>query len=235
MAGVFPLWYDNEEEKEKGDSMNIKKIENFMKDRIPGDIGKRKNCSVLIPLVEIDGKLHILYEQRSSKLKTQPGDVCFPGGVMETGETAVECALRETQEEIGIPRERIKVLGQFDSLYEVRNITMHTVVGVLQQEDLADIKINPEEVATVFTIPYSYFEETEPFIYEYDIVQKVDDFPYEEVGVNPNYKWRVGSAIVPIFHYPTKEAENSQLLWGLTAVITLWLKEKLEAYYEGVK
>ena len=94
--------------------MNISKIEKFMENRAPGDIGKRKNCSVLIPLVEIDGKLHILYEQRSTKIKTQPGDVCFPGGVMEKGETPIECALRETEEEIGIPRDKIKVLGQFD-------------------------------------------------------------------------------------------------------------------------
>ena len=129
--------------------MNISKIEKFMENRTPGDIGKRKNCSVLIPLVEIDGKLHILYEQRSTKIKTQPGDVCFPGGVMEKGETPIECALRETEEEIGIPVDKIRVLGQFDSLFEIRNITMHTVIGVIEQESLAELHINPDEVATV--------------------------------------------------------------------------------------
>ncbi len=213
--------------------MNLQKIEQFMKDRTPGDVGVRKNCAVLIPLVEIDGELHILYEQRSSRLKTQPGDVCFPGGVMEPGETAIECALRETEEEIGIDRNKIRLIGQFDSLYEVRNITMHTVIGVIGEADLAQLNPNPDEVAKVFTVPYAFFEEVEPFIYEYDIVQKVDDFPYEKIGVNPNYKWRVGRSKVPIWHYG--EGEDRQLLWGLTAFITLWLKEKLEEFYEGVK
>lgn len=216
-----------------GESMDIKHIEQFMKNRKPGDVGRRKNCSVLIPLVEIDGELHVLYEQRSSRLKTQPGDVCFPGGVMEPGETPLECAVRETEEEIGIPAERIRVIGQFDSIYEVRNITMHTIIGVIEEADLALLNPNPDEVAKVFTVPYRFFEEKEPFIYEYDIVQKVDDFPYEKVGVNPDYKWRVGRATVPIWHYG--EGEDRQLLWGLTALITLWLKQKLEEFYEGVK
>jgi len=213
--------------------MDIKQIKQFMENRKPGDIGKRKNCSVLIPLVEIDGDLHILYEQRSSKLKTQPGDVCFPGGVMELGETPIECALRETEEEIGIPQSNIRVIGQFDSIYEVRNITMHTVIGVIEEADLKLMKPNPDEVAKVFTVPFKFFEEVEPFIYEYDIVQKVDDFPYEMVGVNPDYKWRVGQATVPIWHYG--EGEDRQLLWGLTALITLWLKDKLEEYDESIK
>ncbi|MBR6529043.1 MAG: CoA pyrophosphatase [Firmicutes bacterium] len=212
--------------------MNISKIEKFMENRAPGDIGKRKNCSVLIPLVEIDGKLHILYEQRSTKIKTQPGDVCFPGGVMEKGETPIECALRETEEEIGIAQDKIRVLGQFDSLFEVRNITMHTVIGVIEQESLAELHINPDEVATVFTVPYEFFENREPLIYEHDVIQKVDDFPYEETGINPNYKWRVGKAQIPIMHYPSKDAEGSQLIWGLTCNITLWLKDKLKEYYQ---
>jgi len=213
--------------------MDIKQIEQFMENRKPGDIGKRKNCAVLIPLVEIDGELHILYEQRSSKLKTQPGDVCFPGGVMEPGETPVECALRETEEEIGILQSKIRVIGQFDSIYEVRNITMHTIIGVIEEADLKLLNPNPDEVAKVFTVPFKFFEEVKPFIYEYDIVQKVDDFPYEMVGVNPDYKWRVGRATVPIWHYG--EGEDRQLLWGLTALITLWLKQKLEEYDESIK
>ena len=206
--------------------MNINKIEKFMENRAPGDIGKRKNCSVLIPLVEIDGKLHILYEQRSTKIKTQPGDVCFPGGVMEKGETPIECALRETEEEIGIPQDKIRVLGQFDSLFEVRNITMHTVIGVIDEKALEEIKLNLDEVATVFTVPYEFFENTKPLIYEHDVIQKVDDFPYEAAGIRKDYRWRVGKNSAPIFHYG--EGAERQIIWGLTARITMWLVEQLE-------
>ena len=66
-----------------GCRMNINYVEQFMDGRKPGAIGFRKDCAVLIPLVERADGLHLLFEQRSSKMKTQPGDVCFPGGRME--------------------------------------------------------------------------------------------------------------------------------------------------------
>ena len=212
--------------------MKLNDIKNKMALWEPGVIGDKKEFAVLIPLVERQGELHFLFEKRAEGIK-QPGDVCFPGGVMEPGETPLQCAVRETEEEIGIPTEKIRVIGQFDSIYEVRNITMHTIIGVIEQEDLKLLNPNPDEVAKVFTVPFKFFEEVEPYIYEYDVVQKVDDFPYEEMGVNPDYKWRVGRNLVPIWHYG--EGEDRQLLWGLTALITLWLKQKLEEYNESVK
>ena len=206
--------------------MNIANVEKFMEGREPGAIGQRKDCAVLIPLVERADGLHILYEQRSTKMKTQPGDVCFPGGRMEPGETPAECALRETEEEIGIPAEKIRILGQFDSIYEVSHLTMNTVIGVIEEEDLDLLKLNPKEVETVFTVPYRFFLETEPIRYEYEVVQKVDDFPYEAAGIRKDYRWRVGKNSAPIFHYG--EGSERQIIWGLTARITMWLVEKLE-------
>ena len=172
--------------------MKLFDIEQKMKEWKPGVIGGRKDCSVLIPLVERKDGLHLLFERRSSQMKTQPGDVCFPGGRMEAGETAVECALRETEEEIGIPADRIRILGQFDSLYEVSSLTMNTVAGAIQEEDLQLLKLNPAEVDQVFTVPLRFFLETEPMIYDYDVVQKVEEFPYEAAGIRSDYRWRVG-------------------------------------------
>jgi len=206
--------------------MNINYVEQFMDGRKPGAIGLRRDCAVLIPLVERADGLHLLFEQRSSKMKTQPGDVCFPGGRMEKGESPTECALRETEEEIGIPAERIRILGQFDTIYEVSQLTMNTVIGVIREEDLEHLKLNPAEVDVVFTVPYRFFRDTEPIRYEYDVIQKVDDFPYEEAGIRKDYRWRVGKNSAPIFHYG--EGESRQIIWGLTARITMWLVEKLE-------
>ena len=56
--------------------MKIADVEKFMTGRRPGAIGERKDCAVLIPLIEKEGELHILFERRSSRMKTQPGDVC---------------------------------------------------------------------------------------------------------------------------------------------------------------
>ena len=206
--------------------MRIADVEKFMTGRRPGAIGQRKDCAVLIPLIERDGKMHILFERRSSKMKTQPGDVCFPGGRMDPGESPQECALRETEEEIGIPRERIRVLGQFDSIYEVSNLTMNTVIGVIDEANLEHMQLNPDEVDCVFTVPYDFFMETEPIRYDYEVVQKVEDFPYEKAGIRKDYRWRVGKNSAPIFHYG--EGAERQIIWGLTARIVMWLTEQLE-------
>lgn len=82
-------------------AVNLKDIEYLMEGRKPGAIGQRKDCAVLIPLVERADGLHFLFEQRSAQMKTQPGDVCFPGGRMEKGETPVACALRKLKRKSG--------------------------------------------------------------------------------------------------------------------------------------
>ena len=206
--------------------MKIADVEKFMTGRRPGAIGERKDCAVLIPLIEKEGELYILFERRSSRMKTQPGDVCFPGGRMDLGETPQECALRETEEEIGIPKEKIRVLGQFDSIYEVSNLTMNTVIGVIEEAELDRLHLNPDEVDCVFTVPYDFFLETEPIRYDYEVVQKVEDFPYEKAGIRKDYRWRVGKNSAPIFHYG--EGADRQIIWGLTARIVMWLTQQLE-------
>ena len=55
--------------------------------RAPGLMDSRRTYAVLVPLVERDGALHLLYEVRARMLRRQPGEVCFPGGRMEAGET----------------------------------------------------------------------------------------------------------------------------------------------------
>ena len=206
--------------------MKIADVEKFMTGRRPGAIGERKDCAVLIPLIEKEGELHILFERRSSRMKTQPGDVCFPGGRMDPGETPQECALRETEEEIGISQEKIRVLGQFDSIYEVSNLTMNTVIGVIEEAELDRLHLNPDEVDCVFTVPYDFFLETEPIRYDYEVIQKVEDFPYEKAGIRKDYRWRVGKNSAPIFHYG--EGAERQIIWGLTARIVMWLTQQLE-------
>ena len=69
------------------------------------------SAAVLIPILIRDGKYHVLYEVRSAKLKTQPGEVCFPGGRIEQGETPGEAAIREACEELCITRDQMEIVG----------------------------------------------------------------------------------------------------------------------------
>ena len=77
----------------------------------------RGEFAVLVPLVEGPEGLSLLYEVRPAKLHHHSGEVCFPGGRMEPGETPRQCALRETREELGIPAERIELLAHPPAIY----------------------------------------------------------------------------------------------------------------------
>ena len=172
--------------------MDIDQIRTKLTDREVGTIGKHKFFSVCIPLVPTDEGLSVLMEVRASELKTQPGDICFPGGNMEDGETPLECALREMEEETGIPAAEADILGQFDTLYGFSGYTLYTFVAALPGGILDRTRINEDEVSELFTVPLDFFAETVPENYDVDVVSKVDDFPYEKTGISPDYNWRKG-------------------------------------------
>lgn len=196
--------------------ININGVKEKMAGRKPGVIGDRKEFAVLIPLVERADGLHLLFEKRSGNIK-QPGDICFPGGRIEEGESITECALRETAEEIGVTD--VEVIGQFDSILEVNRITMHTVVGVITEGSIKNARLNSDEVADIFTVPLEFFVTAEPMSHTVRILQDTADFPYEETGIRKDYKWRVGSQEIFIYHY------EDRIIWGLTARIAKWFAD----------
>ena len=196
--------------------MDINGIKEKMAGRKPGVIGDRKEFAVLIPLLEREDGLHLLFEKRSGNIK-QPGDTCFPGGRIEAGESITECALRETAEEIGITE--VDVVGQFDSILEVNRITMHTVLGIVNEEALKNARLNSDEVADIFTVPLDFFVSTKPMSHTVRITQDTADFPYEETGIQKDYKWRVGQQEIFIYHY------EDRIIWGLTARIAKWFAD----------
>ena len=201
--------------------MDIDQIRTKLTDREVGTIGKHKFFSVCIPLVPTDEGLSVLMEVRASELKTQPGDICFPGGNMEDGETPLECALREMEEETGIPAAEADILGQFDTLYGFSGYTLYTFVAALPGGILDRTRINEDEVSELFTVPLDFFAETVPENYDVDVVSKVDDFPYEKTGISPDYNWCKGKNVLPLYRY------KDRIIWGMTAMILKWMSEKI--------
>ncbi|MBR3260464.1 MAG: CoA pyrophosphatase, partial [Firmicutes bacterium] len=113
--------------------ITVEELRRKLDGRPIGVVGKRKEFAVLIPLIEEDGEVKLLFEVRSKDIR-QPGDVCFPGGKIEEGESETEAALREMAEETGVGPEYVEILGRFDSVLEVNRIRMHTTVGLLKDD-----------------------------------------------------------------------------------------------------
>lgn len=182
----------------------------------------RGEYAVLVPLVEKEDGLYLLYEVRAAKMRRQPGEVCFPGGRMEPGETPISCALRETSEELGIPSESMEVLGELDFLYLRSEALMYPVLARVDANALEHLIYSEGEVDTVFLVPLSFFRENQPTFYHYKLNPIIEDFPYDEVQVSSDYRWAPGQMEVPVYHglpHP---------LWGLTARITWWLMENMK-------
>jgi 8-oxo-dGTP pyrophosphatase MutT (NUDIX family) len=112
-------------------------------------------AAVLVPLIERKDGLTALLTQRTSHLAHHPGQVSFPGGHVDPGDESPEAtALRETEEEVGLHRRHIDVLGRLDQ-YRVRTgFSVTPVVGLVMPP--FDIKPDDFEVAEVFEVPLTF-------------------------------------------------------------------------------
>lgn len=203
--------------------MNIQDFRNQFGSHRPTLQEAKGLYAVLVPLVEKEDGLYLLYEVRSAGLRHHTGEVCFPGGRMEDGESPVDCALRETYEELGISSEAIEILGQLDFIYLRSESLMFPVLARIEESALDTIKRSEAEVADTFLVPLRYLQAHPPTRYHYALHPQVDDaFPYDEVQTPPNYTWLPGRMDIPVYHglpYP---------LWGLTARITDWLIRSMD-------
>lgn len=195
--------------------VTIQQLETIFRDRKPGPQGTYKYYSVLVPLIEQNGELYLLFEVRSDELKIQPGEVCFPGGRMEEGESPEDCVIRETCEELNILPEEIRLLGQLDYILSYSNFTMYPFLGVISLETYQKMVPNKDEVKEVFLVPLEYFLQEEPLLYTYEVYPHgIEQFPYDKINSKDGYKWRKGKTTIPIYEYP------EWTIWGLTALIT---------------
>lgn len=118
-----------------------------------------KRASVILPLCNVRGVPSILFEQRSSNVRTYKKQVCFPGGMLDaqTDNTIVQTSLRETEEELGIPTNQIEVLGilrcNWDVVQGYTGIAVTPVVGYIGELDNIVLKPNRDEVEKYFTVP----------------------------------------------------------------------------------
>lgn len=119
------------------------------------DAGERARSAVLVPLYQdAEGIVRIVLTRRPDTMRTHPGDVVFPGGRIEPGETTVEAALREAWEEVAIPRESVEVLGGLQPVTtrDQDNWIAPIVARIVRPAQLVP---DPAEVAAIIEPPIS--------------------------------------------------------------------------------
>lgn len=196
--------------------MTITQLEQRCRKLQPGLIGVKRHYGVLVPLVEQGGDAHILFEVRADTMHRQPGEVCFPGGRAEEGETPEACAIRETCEELGIPRSAIHPIAPWDKL-PIPGGLIHPLLARIDSEAAAAQRLNPAEVKETFLVPVDFFLNTEPVVHHLPLIPQIDDPSInEQVGFPQGYPWRAGEHLVPIWHY------GGHAIWGITGRILLW-------------
>ena len=158
------------------------------------DESQLKCAAVLVPLVRQGGEWHILFTRRTDRVESHKGQVSFPGGTCDEGETTPEqTALREAEEEIGIDPSDVKVLGRLANLITISFFRVTPVVGVLTWPTV--FRVGEHEVARVFTIPLLWL-------------------------ANPMNRWEFtmpGRNRTLIAFHPY----DGELLWGATARMTV--------------
>lgn len=123
-------------------------------DQNPGDSAPLVHAAVLAPLIVYEGGFHMLLTRRSDALRKHSGQVAFPGGRSDPGETPVQTALREAHEEIGLDPSLVSIAGLSTPYRTGTGFLITPVVGFINPG--FEPKANPDEVADVFEAPFAF-------------------------------------------------------------------------------
>ena len=167
--------------------------------------------AILIPWVETGSGDALLLEVRSQLVK-QPGEVCFPGGRAEPGESVIDAAIRETCEELGIRPEDIKVISELEPLTMGDGRKVYPVSARLHIKDIESLALSEDEVAEVFLLPAKWLEEHPPV--HYDLAAAPDEeLPEKLLGYLSHYGEYRKTGKTDYYEY------EGHGIWGLTARI----------------
>mgnify|MGYP002409093379 CR=1 FL=1 len=195
--------------------LDINKLIDKVKNRVPQPMDVDKNYAILIPLTKINDRWELIFELRAKNLKSQPGEISYPGGRLEEGETFKGAAIRETIEELRIKKENINYIGELDYLVTYQNITIHCFLATISGITVDKVQPNPDEVDHLFTVPVDFFLGNEPERYNLDLATvDNDEFPYNLIPNGRKYKWRRGVHSVLFYSY------KEYIIWGYTAKVT---------------
>ncbi|VYT76052.1 NUDIX domain-containing protein [Peptoniphilus gorbachii] len=190
---------------------DLMKIKAKLQKKSPLPVDVKNRFSVMIPLIKRKGEIHLLFEKRALTLRNQPGEISFPGGRIEKNESPWDAAIRETCEELLIEEKDLEIYSEGDFLVNPYAAIIYSFIGEIKK-DFYEITPSKAEVESIFTVPLSFFMETEPKSYSINLkVNRSDDFPYHLIPNGRDYKFKRGREEVLFYEY------KGEIIWGFTA------------------
>lgn len=166
-----------------------------------------RDAAVLVPVIDRPEGPTFLLTRRSDSLASHTGQVAFPGGRLDPGETAVQAAVREAREEVGLDPALVEPLGLSDAYETVTGFLVTPVVAVVRPGFA--LTPNPDEVAEVFETPWSFLMDPANHRREF----------YEAPGGQKRWFWAM----------PWVDADAERYIWGATAGMLRALYGRLQA------
>ena len=164
---------------------------------------KLRDAAVLVPVVDRGPEATILLTKRTEKLRNHSGQIAFPGGRIDpTDASAEDAALRETEEEIGLDRSFIDVIGRMPDYMTGSGYRVAPVLGIVRPDFL--LTINEDEVSDAFEVPLSFLMHPQNHFRDSGIWRNQERFFYRM----PYHNWEI---------------------WGVTAGIIRTIYERLYA------
>jgi 8-oxo-dGTP pyrophosphatase MutT (NUDIX family) len=152
-----------------------------------------RDSAVLVPVVRRGGRDHLVFNRRRDDLPWHAGQVCFPGGARDGDESVVACALRETEEEMGVVGEHVRLLGRLPDRISIAGFRVAVVVGRIDPDGA--YRLHEAEVAEAFEVPYAQTLEPARWTYK------------------PTTSDRARFGRIPYFD------SGRHVVWGLTGII----------------
>jgi 8-oxo-dGTP pyrophosphatase MutT (NUDIX family) len=170
----------------------------------------RRGAAVLIPILNDEGEYKILFTKRTNQVDSHKGQISFPGGRVDQEDPSVEVtALREAEEEIGLRRQDVELLGRLDDAVTiVSNYTVHPFVGLIPYP--YPFVLSPEEVDRILLVPFRHF-------FPSGVADRIMTIRHEE-------------GVVDSLSYPY----GDDIIWGATARIMKNFVEILGGTLEGL-
>jgi 8-oxo-dGTP pyrophosphatase MutT (NUDIX family) len=167
---------------------------------------KRMPSAVLVPIYNKEGQCHILFTQRTDNVKEHKGQISFPGGARQDGESLLDTALRESQEEVSLSPADVEILGELDDTATLTsNFVVTPFIGVIPWPH--NLKADGWETDELIEVPIAAL-----------LDKKAREDKNEVIGGKPVTSY--------FYHY------GDRVIWGATARI---LHQFLELYQRAMK